>query len=208
MKRPRQYQCFIEAYWEQSAVGKNWIAFLGLTRLLQRELTRLAAVCFSWNTRKQQRWWYGIALTRPLAFLVLPLPCHSTARVEEQQSAKSRGQGLLGLQGTFPLWSSRRLLFLPAKQKPLGDVAKSHPSCLGQHGGCLLYLLRVLCLVVWWWFPRAVSGPFALGPGGPGSLGSWEDHNSWLMLLCWTLFNVKIFPSWWFCLLKLSFSAS
>lgn len=61
-----------------------------------------------------------MAITRPLALLVLPLPCHPMASVEEQRSAKGRGQGLLGIQGTFPLWTSRHLLFLPTKQKPPG----------------------------------------------------------------------------------------
>lgn len=127
--------------------------------------------------------------------LVLPLPCHPTASMEEQQLAKGRGQGLLGIQGTFPLWSSRHLLFLPPKQKPPGGVAESHPSCWGQHRVHLLFLHPVLCLVVWCWLPRAMSSPSTLGPGSACSLGSWEDHNSCLMLLCSILFNIKIFPS-------------
>lgn len=125
MKRPRQYRSFIEAYSEQGALGKSWIAFFGLMWVLRIEFTRLAVVCFSWNIGKWRRWWPSVAITRLLALLVLPLPYHPMASVEEQQSAKGRGQRLLGIQGTFSLWSNRHLLFLPTKQKPPGSLFTS-----------------------------------------------------------------------------------
>lgn len=130
-------------------------------RVLQIKFTRLAAVCFSWDLRKLQRWRHGVAITGPLALLVLPLPCHPRASMEEQQSATGRSQGHRLYKGPFPFGAAGIFSFSPKARASRRCSQKSSwllgsPSAC-QHGVHSLLLYPVLCLVGWWGLPRAGS---------------------------------------------------
>lgn len=127
--------------------------------VLQIKFTKLAAVYFSWNMRKQQRLWHGVAITGPLTLLLLPSPVIPGPAWRKSSQPKAGARDTGGTRDLSSLEQQASSLSVPRQEPPRG-VAKSHPGCWGHHQPVSTGCIDFYCTQFWaWWGGGAIPGP-------------------------------------------------